>query len=112
MPSTTVISGVQYSGIWTMQQVNAAVAAGTWTGLPYGYLYSWGRNNAGQLGVGNTTNYSSPKQVGALVTWTKIAVGGSASFGWSIATKLMALFGHGGQNESRSIRAWKHYLLF
>ena len=40
--ATTLVSGVQYSGIWTMQQVNAAVAAGTWTGLPF--LYSWGIN--------------------------------------------------------------------
>ena len=56
-----------------MQQVNAAVAAGTWTGLPF--LYSWGINNQGQLGLGNTTNYSSPKQIGALTNWLKIAAG-------------------------------------
>jgi alpha-tubulin suppressor-like RCC1 family protein len=61
-----------------MNQVNAAVAAGTWTGLPQ--LYSWGQNNNGQLGLGNTTNYSSPKQVGALTTWSVISKGGSAHF--------------------------------
>jgi len=38
-------------------------------------LYSWGRNNSGQLGLGNITNYSSPKQVGALTTWLNIAAG-------------------------------------
>ena len=37
-----------------------------------GTLYSWGQNNAGQLGLGNTTYYSSPKQIGALATWLKI----------------------------------------
>jgi alpha-tubulin suppressor-like RCC1 family protein len=37
-----------------------------------GTLWSWGYNNYGQLGLGNTTNYSSPKQVGALTTWSKI----------------------------------------
>ena len=56
----------QYSGIWTMQQANAAISAGTW---PVGYntysLYSWGNNVIGQLGLGNTTYYSSPKQVGS-----------------------------------------------
>ena len=31
---TTPLSGVQYSGIWTMPQVNAAVAAGTWPRRP------------------------------------------------------------------------------
>jgi alpha-tubulin suppressor-like RCC1 family protein len=36
------------------------------------YLYSWGRGNTGQLGLGNTTNYSSPKQVGALTNWSFI----------------------------------------
>ena len=66
--ATTIVSGVQYSGIWTMQQVNAAVAAGTWTGLPQ--LYSWGRNNSGKLGLGNITSYSSPKQVGSGSSWS------------------------------------------
>jgi len=41
-----------------------------------GTLWSWGRNNNfGQLGLGNLTNYSSPKQVGALTTWSKVAAG-------------------------------------
>jgi YD repeat-containing protein len=41
------------------------------------YLYSWGRNNTGQLGLGNTTDYSSPKQVGSLTTWDSLAGGGA-----------------------------------
>ena len=32
-------------------------------------LWTWGKNTGGQLGLGNTTNYSSPKQIGALATW-------------------------------------------
>jgi alpha-tubulin suppressor-like RCC1 family protein len=59
-----------------MQQVNAAIAAGTW---PAAYnssaLYTWGQNTDGQLGLGNTTNYSSPKQVGTGSTWLSIASG-------------------------------------
>jgi alpha-tubulin suppressor-like RCC1 family protein len=51
-----------------------AVAAGTWTGLPG--LYSWGLNAVGQLGLGNTTNYSSPKQVGTLTTWKTATING------------------------------------
>jgi hypothetical protein len=35
-------------------------------------LYSWGINGAGQLGLGSTTNYSSPKQVGSLSTWLQV----------------------------------------
>ena len=37
------------------------------------YLYGWGRNNNGELGLGNTTNYSSPKQVGALTDWLNVS---------------------------------------
>ena len=36
-------------------------------------LWGWGKNNFGQLGLGNRTYYSSPKQVGALTTWSSIA---------------------------------------
>jgi alpha-tubulin suppressor-like RCC1 family protein len=37
-----------------------------------GKLFSWGQNSSGQLGLGNTTFYSSPKQIGALTTWLKV----------------------------------------
>jgi len=60
-----------------MNQVNAALAAGTWTGIPF--LYSWGAGTSGALGLGNTTNYSSPKQVGTLTTWSDITAGGSST---------------------------------
>ena len=49
-----------------------------------GYLYnltSWGHNNYGQLGTGNTTSYSSPVQVGSLTNWLTLAASGYASFG-------------------------------
>jgi len=62
-----------YSGVWTLQAQMQAVAAGTWTGQPQ--LFAWGNNAKGQLGLGNTTNYSSPKQVGALTAWSSIAGG-------------------------------------
>ena len=48
------------------------------------YLYSWGRNNGGQLGLSNYTNYSSPKQVGTLTTWFKLA--GGDQFSTSVKT--------------------------
>ena len=35
-----------------------------------GRLYAWGYNGYGQLGLGNTTNYSSPKQIGLLTNWS------------------------------------------
>ena len=42
---------------------------GAQTSVTYYNLLSWGDNGYGQLGLGNTTSYSSPKQVGALTTW-------------------------------------------
>jgi alpha-tubulin suppressor-like RCC1 family protein len=38
-------------------------------------LYAWGNNSIGQLGQGNTTNYSSPVQVGAVNYWTQVSCG-------------------------------------
>ena len=43
--------------------------------VPSGALYSWGDAAQGQLGSGNTTNRSSPVQVGALTTWSKVTAG-------------------------------------
>ena len=90
-----VYSGVQYSGIWTMQQVNAAIAAGTWpVGSPQ-YLYGWGNNAQGQLGLGNTTSYESPIAVGALATWRSIDSGK----GFNLATKSDGTLWAWGQNN-------------
>ena len=41
----------------------------------FGTLWSWGRNDVGQLGQNNIINYSSPVQVGALTTWLSVACG-------------------------------------
>ena len=38
-----------------------------------GTLWTWGRNNKGQLGLGNKNNYSSPTQVGTATTWDTVA---------------------------------------
>ena len=65
----------QYSGVWTMQSQMQAVSAGTWPIISPPGLYSWGQNNTGQLGLGNTTYYSSPKQVGALTNWLSVSCG-------------------------------------
>jgi alpha-tubulin suppressor-like RCC1 family protein len=43
-------------------------------------LWSWGRNNNGQLGLNDTTNRSSPVQVGSLVDWSQnLTVGAYAN---------------------------------
>ena len=40
------------------------------------YLYGWGGNPQGQLGLGNRTSYSSPKQIGTLADWS-VTTGGA-----------------------------------
>ena len=68
------------SGIWTMEQAGYWIKQGLWPTAGnvknFGPLYSWGRNSNGQLGLGNTTFYSNPKQVGSLTTWLNISAGG------------------------------------
>ena len=38
-------------------------------------LWSWGRNSDGELGFDDTTNRSSPVQVGALTDWSSVSSG-------------------------------------
>ena len=41
-------------------------------------LWAWGNNAAGQLGIGDTTNRSSPVQVGSAPSWHLVAsIGGT-----------------------------------
>jgi hypothetical protein len=42
---------------------------------PSVYVWGWGYNTAGPLGIGDTTDRSSPTQVGALTNWANIAIG-------------------------------------
>lgn len=47
----------------------------------YAYnLFSWGQNTTGQLGNQNTTNQSSPNQVGSLTNWLVLTGGYNSSF--------------------------------
>lgn len=71
MPVT--VSGVQYSGMWTLDQATNAKAAGTWPSAPAPHLFTWGNNQQGSLGIGNQINKSSPNQVGTLTDWSIIA---------------------------------------
>jgi len=91
-------SGVQYSGIWTLQQAHDAIAAGTWPVPPGPALWSWGLGSNGRLGLGNTTYYSSPKQVGALITWASVEANSDASAAIKTdGTLWMWGYGVGGQ---------------
>jgi alpha-tubulin suppressor-like RCC1 family protein len=56
---------------WT----NTAVGYAHWTGVRNGTLFTCGESSSGAMGLGNTSSYNSPKQVGSLSTWAKVANG-------------------------------------
>ena len=79
MATTTITSGVQYSGKWTLQSQAQAVAASTWPVPPLkASFWSWGYNVNGRLGDGTVVNKSSPVQIGALTDWGNNLGEGSA----------------------------------
>jgi len=57
-------------------------------------LFSWGRNNVGQLGQNNNTFYSSPVQIPG-TTWSSISNGA----GHSLATKTDGTLWSWGSNS-------------
>jgi alpha-tubulin suppressor-like RCC1 family protein len=63
-------------------------------GIDNGKLYCSGYNNNGQLGLGNTTNYNTFQQVGALTTWTAVSQGYQNTCG--IAGSTLYCWGAGG----------------
>jgi len=60
------------------------------------YLNSWGRNADGQLALSDTSNRSSPTQVGALTDWLQIAGG----YSFALAVKTNGTLWSWGRNNS------------
>ena len=52
-------------------------------GIAGGALYCWGQNNWGNLGLGNTTSYNTPQQVGSATNWTSVSYAGTDACGVS-----------------------------
>jgi alpha-tubulin suppressor-like RCC1 family protein len=74
--TNSLIPTVTFVGGFDWKQVSATSDSYHTTAIKTdGTLWTWGYNFYGQLGLGNTTNYSSPKQVGALTNWSKISAG-------------------------------------
>ena len=78
--------GINISGATARRSSPVQVGSQTWTDVQQagnfslglqtnGTLWSWGRNNLGQLGKNDLISRSSPVQIGSLTNWTNIAVG-------------------------------------
>lgn len=80
-PSGYAASPIQIGGaVWASPLVGGCVKYFSACVRTDGTLWTWGRNNYGQLGLGDTSNRSSPVQVGSLTSWSKV-VGGARSMG-------------------------------
>jgi alpha-tubulin suppressor-like RCC1 family protein len=63
------------TGVWGLQDVRDKQLASEWTYDGGGELYTAGSGGNGQLGHNNKTQYSSPKQVGTTINWSKVSSG-------------------------------------
>lgn len=92
-----------------------AIALTTAAGAGAKLLFSWGRNQMGQLGLGNNTNEMKPKQIGSIVDAKKIAAGEDHSAAILVSGELYTWgsaqhgkLGHGSsvgsQNYPRQLR--------
>ena len=76
---------MEFRGITIFGGVNITPPAPAAPPTPL-YLWSWGHNSYGQLGLGDTTSRSSPTQIGAGTTWSSVSCGGQASFSVAVKT--------------------------
>jgi len=60
-----------------------------------GAIYGWGKNNLGQLGVGSTTNHTSPTQLTSLSTGVTVLGDGSSSNHSLVLYANQTLYGFG-----------------
>lgn len=65
-----------------------------------GTLWAWGRNEFGQLGLGDTTYRSSPVQVGSLTNWLQVVSGYAQSLAIKTDGTLWSLGGVGNNGTS------------
>jgi alpha-tubulin suppressor-like RCC1 family protein len=94
LPANVVSSPIQV-GALTNWSKGVATQSGTGVIKTDGTLWTWGKNDQGQLGQNNTTYRSSPTQVGAGTTWSSIVFSAGSSM---LATKSDNTLWAWGQN--------------
>ena len=101
MTDITKIMDVDINNISKIMKINRSnmskfmvVSAGE-EGPSGGELWAWGHNEFGQLGLGDTTDRSSPVQVGSLNTWDTVAAAGR----YAVAIKTDGTLWAWGRND-------------
>jgi alpha-tubulin suppressor-like RCC1 family protein len=90
-------SPVQVGSLTNWYKVSAACGGSTSFAIKTdGTLWVWGYNNQGQLGQNDTTNRSSPVQVGSLTNWSSV----SASSNHTVAIKTDGTLWTWGRNNN------------
>jgi len=90
-----VPTNVGLTSIWSTSTTQARINA-MWI-QPNGTLWAWGYNGYGQAGTNNTTQYSSPKQVGALTNWLQVS--GAYTTGAIKTDGTLWTWGYNGQGQ-------------
>jgi alpha-tubulin suppressor-like RCC1 family protein len=74
-----------------------------------GTLWAWGYNGSGQLGIGNTTQQTTPVQVGTATNWVSVYAGNSFSLGvksdgtlWSWGSNSQGQLGIGNTTQQNT----------
>ena len=76
------------TGPWGLDQVYNKINQGSiWQYVGENKLFTWGSNEQGQLGQNNTTDYSSPTQVGSDTNWGIISRGAARGSWHMLASK-------------------------
>lgn len=96
--TTSRSSPVQIAGTnWKTLAVSVYLETSTGAIKTDGSLWTWGRNNYGQLGDGTTTDRSSPTQISG--TWKQISTGFSYNSGYMSAIKTDGSLWSWGRNN-------------
>src|SRR5690606_26736094 len=68
-------------------------------------LWCWGRNDYGQLGIGNTTDTATPTQVGVATDWVSISAGSQFSCGLRATGRIYCwgVNGHGTLGDGTTV---------
>ena len=78
---TSYSSPKQVGALTNWSQYSTGGCNGSLAVKTNGTLWSWGSGSYGGLGQCSTNSYSSPKQVGSVITWTKIGAGSNMAHG-------------------------------